>query len=340
MADILVTCPSCHGQITCDSAWAGQDVDCPLCNKTLTVPAKAGMGGAGQTNPLVPVPPKGPSKLALGGAQTPASSAGRNIPIRNLTQPVAKKKSPLAALLPVLGIVALLAAGGYFGWPYFQQWREKRASAGEVPGPDKSSPTNAVAPVTPAAITLPVVPATWTLDLAAAQVPQARANGMLSGTNFLVDTVRLEAAGASQVLRFIQGEPTAPEREIMVYLRLNPGETLASQNLNISKETRGTSVQMVTKRWKSGPRNTPRLQSYTFGYVLKLEMGSEANGNFPGKVYLALPDKEQSVLAGRFDLPSAAASSVSGAQPTAGGASLQQRELYRRRYGTNPPATR
>ena len=56
----------------------------------------------------------------------------------------------------------------------------------------------------------------------------------------------------------------------------------------------------VVLQWKN-EQQEPAKQDFTNGYALKLAFGQPAEGRMPGKIYLCLPDEEQSVVAGTFD---------------------------------------
>src|ERR1051325_6353490 len=62
--------------------------------------------------------------------------------------------------------------------------------------------TDATPPGAPAGKQLPVIPAVWTLDLAAAKIPEGRANGTISGASFVPEAARLDQTGQAQGLRF------------------------------------------------------------------------------------------------------------------------------------------
>src|SRR5262249_24354858 len=133
-------------------------------------------------------------------------------------------------------------------------------------------------------------------------IPDGRANGMLSATNFVVENARVDTVGIAQVLSLKQGAGPVADREVLIYLHLKPGESLGGQKLTISKDMKGTAVApQVIKRWKVDPRYAPRSQSYAGGYAMKLEMGAMGSGTISGKIYLALPDSDQSFVAGAFD---------------------------------------
>jgi hypothetical protein len=189
----------------------------------------------------------------------------------------------------------------------------------------------------------PLIPAVWTLDLGTAKIPQGKVNGMISGTNFVLETARVDPVGTAQVLRLVQGQIVSPDREILVYLHLKPGEKLGGQSLSISREMMGSAVPQVAKRWKPNPKFAPQLKSFYNGYAMKLELGQVADNAIPGKIFLALPDPEQSVVAGEFKATVAVIDPNSQVQPamvtspSSSGAVDPSRaaaeEAMRRRYG-------
>jgi hypothetical protein len=146
----------------------------------------------------------------------------------------------------------------------------------------------------------PLIPAVWTLDLTKARIPDGRANGSLAGTNFVPETARVDPVGSAQVLRLVQGQAISPDREVLIYLHLKGGEKLGGQAVNVSQDMSGAGVPQVTKRWKTNPKYAPQYKSFTSGYAMRLELGQLADGAMPGKIFLALPDPEQSVVAGTF----------------------------------------
>jgi hypothetical protein len=161
--------------------------------------------------------------------------------------------------------------------------------------PDHPSGSANIAPPS-----LPVIPPVWSLD-SVTNIAETRANGMLGGTNFLVQSARIEPVGTAKVLHLIEGAVTAPDRDLFIYLHLKAGETLGGQNLMVSKDMTGIGVPEIKKRWKTDPKYAPQLKSFANGYALKLELGEATNGAVAGKIYLALPDPEKSVVAGLFN---------------------------------------
>jgi hypothetical protein len=364
MAEMKFNCPKCAQVIACDELWGGHQIQCPTCQAEITVPAKeataaqAPASGSDAPNSLVPQPPAA-TKLSIGRAQhQPAPGPPQPSPavtaFRRQMQPPAVKKKSAAMKYVTIGIVVLaLAAGVYFGYPLVSKWREnanaksqeadKTADSGQAgPRPAGAGPMAAGgAPV--ASKDLPVVPAVWTLDVPMAKIPEGRVNGMISGTNFVAETVRLDPVGGALVLRFFQGAALAPDREMLVYLHLKPGEKLAEHTWTISQDMKGTGVPQVAKRWKLDPKYAPKLQNYASGYAMKLEFGQVTNGSSSGKIFLALPDAEHSVAAGSFTAEStipdpaaaAAAAAAQAAQPAApvDGRSAADRATFDKRYG-------
>lgn len=318
MADIKFTCPSCSQNITCDELWGGHQIECPSCKNPLMVPAQA-PAASGGGNALVPkVPTAAEPRLAINtGHAAPAGAAPqpqRTIPIRNLAPAAAKKKSPVAAIATWAAILIILGVGGYFGYGWYKGRQSaenaetaaantrnpasrQRAEAGQNAAASTDAATDAS---TNAVDSSPMVPAVWTLDLAQSKVPSGRANGTLGGTNFVPQSARVDTVGPAQVLRLIEGQPVSPDREVLIYLHLKPGEKLGGQTLNVSQDMAGIGVPQVTKRWKTNPRFAPQLKSFSTGYAMHLELGQVANGTLPGKIFLALPDLTQTVVGGSF----------------------------------------
>jgi hypothetical protein len=205
--------------------------------------------------------------------------------------------------IPVV-LLAALGIGGYYGYGWYQDRRAKALEAEKNAAAQAQSISNQQATAESAqAAANAVAPPFWTLDLDSVKMPQGRVNGMISGTNFIPDIVRIDAIGGVPVLRLIQGQILSPEREVLIYVHLKAGEKLGGQTLTISKDMK-TGIPPITKVWKANP-SVP-LQSKTFqsGYVLKLQLEQATrettNTVVPGTIYLALPDAEQSVVAGDF----------------------------------------
>lgn len=359
MADLNIKC-QCGQDLVCDSAYAGQQVQCPHCQAHVTVP-KPTTGGS-QHNSLVPKVPEG-TKLAIGTKETHGKGAAAQAshPM-NLRKPMAppKKKLPIKEIGTYVALVAVLAVAGYFGYDY---WKKKQAAkeAAEAP-PPATAPANpegstaAPAPGEGAAGTeaagteapkpkpekaLPIVPPTYTMDASIAKIPQSKLNGTITGGEFVPETARLEQTPSSQVLRFTQGALPTIDRELIIYLKMKYADLTNGHSVSIASDTRGSGLPQIVKKWRANPnsRYAPASKTFGYGYVLKLEIEKAVNGQLPGKLYVALPDKEESVVAGVFSL--ALPSTDPNQAPAPGiapitaptGVSPAEQEAFRRRYG-------
>src|SRR5262249_666434 len=86
---------------------------------------------------------------------------------------------------------------------------------------------------------VPLVAPVWTLDIAAAKIPDSRANGSIAGGSFVVDSARITSANGTPVLALSQGFGASSDRDVMVYLHLKPGEKLAGNSWTITKDMKG-----------------------------------------------------------------------------------------------------
>jgi len=167
-------------------------------------------------------------------------------------------------------------------------------------GPSAAADENDDAAASSPGNDLPVVAPAWTLDINSAKIPEGRANGTITGTPFVAQLIRFDAAPTYQVLRLTQGSLESPDREVLIYLHLKPGETPASKSLVFASDSHGATNPSITKRWKTDPKYALQSKSYTAGYALEIEFSSMTPGSISGKVYLALPDAEKTVVAGIF----------------------------------------
>ena len=156
---------------------------------------------------------------------------------------------------------------------------------------------------------LPTPP--YTLDVAAATFPAGNVRGKISNVRFTLQDAYLQVNGSTYVLTLREGDNVVADREMLIALRLKPGENIQGKSWTITKDMT-TGGPGIAKKWID-QRDQPQKQvPFTGGYALKLEFDKAVTGVIPGKIYLALPDAEQSVIAGEFSAgiraPSAAGS--------------------------------
>jgi hypothetical protein len=392
MAEMKFPCPACGQLIACDELWIGQEIQCPICAASLSVPNQ--QAAAAPASPLVPKAPGGAPRLSI--SQTKHQSTAPPPGAARTTNPLAargqvkkptKQKSGLAKTLAVWGIVlAAVGAGVYFGWPYLKQYQEKfnsksREEAKNSDGGEAGHIANlnnmldATDPARPggprfttdadraprsggggsrlpagnpagqvagaAATNLPVIPTQYSLDTTKAKIPDGKVNGMISGSNFVTDIARLDPGAGTYILRLLQGPLTAPERGLIVYLRLKAGEKIEGHTWDIGPDEKGG--PQVSKLWKANPKYAARTQNYSTGYALKVELGEVKDGQISGKLYVALPDTEQSYAGGIFmaqttlgaagTMPAAGLAAPPPGVPTASGMSPSDKATFDKRYG-------
>lgn len=339
MSDYIFACPNCHQELSGDAAWIGQQIQCPLCQATVTVPQSPAQHA--------PSPPQ--ARLSLGRSSQPADSATRSKPVyRQLVPPAPKKQNPLVKWGTAAVVLAALGMGAYYGYGWWQQRQETRAATGDaaaqpadagspVPIGAEQPPEAAPGPVDPA---LPVIPPTWTLDVEAAKIPEGRANGMISGTNFVVEAAQLSFTGSAYLLSLRQGAGASADRELWVFLRPKAGQPLTNQTWTVSPDMKSSGVSQVAKRWKTNPKYAPQQKNYSSGYALKLELGQVGDDGIAGKIFVALPDAEQSVVAGVFKaviaVPGMASPVAAPNQPVMPPAEMPPDPAFQQRYAPKP----
>jgi len=186
---------------------------------------------------------------------------------------------------------------------------------------------------------IPMTPPLYTLEVSQAQISGGKVNGTIMGTNFVPETVRLDKVAGAYVLELREGTGATPDRGLRVYLNLGPTDSPTGHTWTVSQEMKGTPVSRVVKLWKTNPKYAAQEKSFFTGFALKLEFGELTESNtIPGKIYAALPDKEQTVVGGVFTATStlsgvpgmAAPQAVPGPQGDPISPELQQRYRTRR----------
>lgn len=336
MAEMIINCPACHQPIQVDDAWAGHQIECPLCKAAVIVPQAAGPApGSAKSalgKQLVDVP--GETKLRAGATQV-ARGKDNKVPIRTLTEKRAKQKNPIVKFATIVVVIAALGAGGWFGWPYVKPHLKFLNKSDEAAAAAAAAPQEPATPPPPKEP--PMTAPTYTLDIAQATTPAGKANGTIAGTNFVPDTVRLDKSASGYVLTLREGAGASPDRGLRVYLKLKPTESPTGQVWTVSKEMKSPVISSVVKISKPNPKYAAKETPFTTGFALKLELGQITDSNtIPGKIYAALPDPEQSVVAGSFNAITWLSSGqpvVTTPQPIATPQSSAQDEEFRKRYG-------
>jgi hypothetical protein len=168
-----------------------------------------------------------------------------------------------------------------------------------------------------------------------AKIPEGRANGTISGTNFVVEIARLDKVGTAYLLRLLQGAAASPDLGFMIYLHPAAGESVTGHTWTVSQDMKGSTVPQIVRLLKTNPRYQAQQRNIFSGYAMKLELGDITNGVIPGKIFLAVPpDTEQSVVAGVFKANTSLGGATASAAPNPVAApNAPPSAAFQRRYG-------
>jgi hypothetical protein len=252
---------------------------CPVCGQHITADSSTGGGQIAcptcfQKIVVPQAPASAETKFILSAAQV-----GKPRPLPGETALQAGPLAPARARSSVWGLVALLllvcAAGAavfFFRDRIFKGSRPKPSTVVKLP-------PNLV----------------WSLDLKSAAFPEANAAGRVHGRPFTPEHASLEGG----IFSLRQGKTWPPELGITIMLPAQPGEELSGKTFEIAPGQPQPAPRLVA-RWKDDQQQ-PGKQEFARGYALKLVFEQPAHGHLPGKIYLCLPDEDQSVVAGTFE---------------------------------------
>jgi hypothetical protein len=183
---------------------------------------------------------------------------------------------------------------------------------------------------------LPVVAPVHTLDLSGVKIPVSKVNGTISGGSFVADKARIDKKPANvYALTLRQGAGLTPDRAIQVYLHFKGTDGPTNQTFTVSPGASDPAVSRVVKLWKTSAGFAPNDLSFSANYALKLELGSMDKGLISGKIFLALPDTDKTVVAGQFTAPliipdPSAQVGPAGFRPPVGASAAAARDRYNR----------
>ncbi|HYV26603.1 MAG TPA: hypothetical protein VFA77_03660 [Candidatus Eisenbacteria bacterium] len=333
MSDFAFSCPLCHQSIQCDEQYRGHQLQCPLCHGEITAP---------------PAPARSPGPVAV---KVPVGE--KHVPNIPMLQPkaVVEKKGgagkvfkPVAAVVLVLVILFFMAkvTGLDSHFPPFLRFGKTESPEETAAGAASAQPAAAAAAnpaaeaaaAKPAAPPPPPTPVVWTTNLANAVIPTNAAYGKISAVDFKYDSARVD----NGILLLQQGKDPAPDLLLGVLLGLKAGDNLSGKTYNVSPEARV--APRVWKKWKPEGKPQPQQKVFSKGYAMKLEFGSVTEqSTVPGKIFLCLPDEEQTVVAGSFvaivGATIAAQSTIQPTTPTPASSAASQ--MMRQRYGQRGP---
>lgn len=268
MQEFKFACPVCGQHITAAASAGGTQLECPTCFRKIIVPQ---------------APTAGSSKLILSAAQVEQPRPGREEAgvSHQRRRPFAGQFWLQAVLL--LGLAGAVTGGAWLWGGQVLKWIAARRGS----DPSAAERATSAYPV-PTNIT-------WTVQLGNVVIPQETAVGRIHGSGFRCEHATLQ--GGSLTLR--QGKGWPPDLGLTINLYAQKAQDLSGKTIVIAPQ-RPPPLPKVMLRWKS-EQGTPLTFTFEGGYLLKTVFGQAANGRMPGQLYIALPDKEQSFIAGSFD---------------------------------------
>ncbi|MCP4665285.1 MAG: DUF898 family protein [Deltaproteobacteria bacterium] len=135
----------------------------------------------------------------------------------------------------------------------------------------------------------------WKKDLSGAEIPGTVPSGMIHGEPFVSTSAKIDQG----ILTIRDGKGFHPEHAVMIFLFLKQGETAEGKSFHVTV-TSGFGSPHIHIKWKPKGSKVPKTKMFMKDYVMRLKFGFIKNGALPGKIYLCMPDKEKSYVAGSF----------------------------------------
>ena len=161
---------------------------------------------------------------------------------------------------------------------------------------ESSKPENSAAPAKTNAKDAP--PPAWTMELAKMQIPEAPVIGKIHGQPFKLEKVELQGS----VLELRQGKDFFPDLALKIFLPLKADESVEGKTIRVTSKD-GFSSPQIHKQYRGKPgEGLPETEFITEKYAMLLQFGKAQDGAISGKIFVSLPDKSQSFVAGSFTL--------------------------------------
>ncbi len=104
---------------------------------------------------------------------------------------------------------------------------------------------------------------------------------------------------ANGILTLRQGNDFFPDYAVLIFLFLKEGEQPDGRTFRITK-SQGFGSPHIHMKYKQKAQNAPKTEIFMKDYTMRLEFGKREKGVLPGKIFLSLPDKNQSFVNGAF----------------------------------------
>lgn len=246
---------------------------CPACKAEFRVPANpASRAPTSSSMDQRPAPP--PTSPILARGHRPKSS------------PLFWILGGSVALVLVL-IMVSVASYMFVVRPAVRKAEGMRNEARQLPPRPKAQPRPAPTAVRPEA-------AEVRTDPKVVEIPDAPLSGTIEGQPFTPTAAALE----NGVLRLTEGSRFIADQQVLIFLFLRPGESVEDTIRLVPDPSRTT--PHVHLRWKGGDGASTAVRSR--GYAMRLEFGKTSDGKVPARLYLELPEPDQTRMAGNFEV--------------------------------------
>lgn len=322
MSDFKFNCSSCGQRLSGDERYAGLQITCPSCGQSVVVPTTTAKAVGARTVP--PVPGAGPRQTPSPARKTsglaiaslvcsigsfiiiplgfiPGIICGHMARKRIAARP-SLQGSGLAKAGLIIGYIALgvnllvvLALAAFFVF-FATRMRQMIPAAGHQHSVMSTQPRGA-APAEGRTTDTGPDGSGWTKELAGVEIPSGPVTGRIQGQPFKMENVTLENGW----LKFAQGKDFFANLEMDVVLFEDDSTKLSGRTFIVPKDGFGLNPHIWMK-WKEEGGNLPKQRNFMDGYALRLEFGRLSRGKLPGKIYLCVPDKEKSFVAGTFEV--------------------------------------
>jgi DNA-directed RNA polymerase subunit RPC12/RpoP len=266
MSEFKFACPVCGQHITADSKTSGTQLECPTCYRKIVVPQ-----------------PATESKFVLTASE--ANKPRPPQPTIPTLEPIGQKPNNLVSIMLVVLLVALGAAGATV-----------YALRGKIFKTKNSAPSQTQSASNEEASASRIITnnVAWSLDLSDTNFsfPEMPVAGKIHG-EFAECNRNTLTAGA---LSFRQATRGAPDVSVTIHFAVTRPEDLGGRSINVA--TNDSSIPRVAIRWKEGSKT--KTQWITNDYALRLETSAVIGNRVSGKIYLCLPDENQTRIAGLF----------------------------------------
>ena len=137
----------------------------------------------------------------------------------------------------------------------------------------------------------------WTMDLKKMKPSDDPVVGKILGAYFKLDKIQLQ----NTILTLNSGNDS-----IIIFLDIKVAQGIEGKsfetNGNAPQEKGRLAIRVNAVHIHVGLTNPPQADAFGQGFAMRLEFGKEKDGSIPGKLYLCLPDKKKSWIAGSFNL--------------------------------------